>query len=69
MIWSLFPDSRKINKIVNELFKSGIKIIDLSADFRLKNPNDYIKWYGWEHPFPDLLSRSAYGVPEIHEKK
>jgi N-acetyl-gamma-glutamyl-phosphate/LysW-gamma-L-alpha-aminoadipyl-6-phosphate reductase len=56
----------KSNKIVNELIKSGIKIIDLSADFRLKNPQDYIKWYGWEHPFPDLLSKSVYGVPEFH---
>src|SRR5918998_365278 len=59
----------KSNKIVNELYKSGIKIIDLSADFRLKNPADYIKWYGWEHPFPDLLSKSVYGVPEFHREE
>ncbi len=56
----------KSNKIVNDLYKSGIKIIDLSADFRLKNPEDYIKWYGWEHPYPDLLNKSVYGVPEFH---
>jgi N-acetyl-gamma-glutamyl-phosphate/LysW-gamma-L-alpha-aminoadipyl-6-phosphate reductase len=43
-----------------------MKIIDLSADFRLKNPKDYIKWYGWEHPFPELLAKSVYGVPEFH---
>ncbi|MGZ5500595.1 MAG: N-acetyl-gamma-glutamyl-phosphate reductase, partial [Nitrososphaeraceae archaeon] len=42
---------------------------DLSADFRLKNPEDYVKWYGWEHPFPDLLSKSVYGVPELHREE
>ena len=56
----------KSNKIVNELYKRGIKIIDLSADFRLKNPEDYVKWYGWEHPYPEMLSKSVYGVPEFH---
>ena len=35
----------------------------------MKNPNDYIKWYGWEHPFPDLLSKSVYGVPELHREE
>ncbi len=59
----------KSNKIVNDLLKSGIKIIDLSADFRLKNPQDYEKWYGWEHPFPDLLSKSVYGVPELTSRE
>ena len=58
----------KSTKIVNDLFKSGIKIIDLSADFRLKNSSDYVKWYGWEHPYPDLLNKSVYGVPEIHRE-
>jgi N-acetyl-gamma-glutamyl-phosphate/LysW-gamma-L-alpha-aminoadipyl-6-phosphate reductase len=58
----------KSNKIVNDLLKSGLKIIDLSADFRLKDPLDYVKWYGWEHPFPDLLSKSVYGVPEFHRE-
>jgi LysW-gamma-L-alpha-aminoadipyl-6-phosphate/LysW-L-glutamyl-5-phosphate reductase len=58
----------KSNKIVNELYGRGMKIIDLSADFRLKNPKDYVKWYGWEHPFPELLSKSVYGVPELHRE-
>lgn len=59
----------KSNEIVNDLFKRGVKIIDLSADFRLKNPQEYVKWYGWEHPYPDLLSKSVYGVPEFHREK
>ncbi|MFZ0326372.1 MAG: N-acetyl-gamma-glutamyl-phosphate reductase [Nitrososphaeraceae archaeon] len=56
----------KSKEIVKDLYDRGIKVIDLSADFRLKNPKDYVKWYGWEHPFPELLSKSVYGVPEIH---
>jgi LysW-gamma-L-alpha-aminoadipyl-6-phosphate/LysW-L-glutamyl-5-phosphate reductase len=58
----------KSNKIVKELYGRGMKIIDLSADFRLRNPKDYVKWYGWEHPFPELLSKSVYGVPELHRE-
>jgi N-acetyl-gamma-glutamyl-phosphate/LysW-gamma-L-alpha-aminoadipyl-6-phosphate reductase len=58
----------KSNKIVKDLYNRGIKIIDLSADFRLKNPKDYVRWYGWEHPFPEMLSRSVYGVPELHRE-
>ncbi|MDQ4072773.1 MAG: N-acetyl-gamma-glutamyl-phosphate reductase [Thermoproteota archaeon] len=59
----------KSNPIVNNLFNRGVKIIDLSADFRLKKPEDYIKWYGWEHPYPELLSKSVYGVPELHRSE
>ncbi|MCP8321949.1 MAG: N-acetyl-gamma-glutamyl-phosphate reductase, partial [archaeon] len=47
----------------------GMKIIDLSADFRLKNPEDYKKWYGYEHPYPDLLEKFVYGVPELHREE
>lgn len=59
----------KANKIVKDLYDRGMRIIDLSADFRLKNPKDYIKWYGWEHPFPEMLSKSTYGVPEFHREE
>ena len=41
-------------------------IIDLSADFRLNNPEDYPTWYGREHLHPDLLGRFVYGIPELH---
>lgn len=59
----------KANKIVKDLYERGMKIIDLSADFRLKNPKDYVRWYGWEHPFPEMLSKSVYGVPELHREE
>ena len=44
-------------------------IIDLSADFRLKNPADYQKWYGIEHCRPDLLEQFVYGIVELHREK
>ncbi len=51
-----------------KLYEHGIKVIDLSADFRLKDPMDYEKWYGMRggHPYPDLLKKAVYGLPEIH---
>ncbi len=43
-------------------------IIDLSADFRLRNPDDYPRWYGHAHEAPDYLERFVYGIPELHRK-
>ncbi len=40
-------------------------VIDLSADFRLRDPQNYQKWYGEEHPSPQALSEVVYGLPEI----
>lgn len=42
------------------------RIIDCSADFRLRDPQDYPRWYGREHPAPDWLDRFVYGLPERH---
>lgn len=41
-------------------------IIDLSADFRLRDPDLYRTWYGREHPSPEWLNRFVYGLPEFH---
>ena len=68
MVFVSVPHGNALN-IVKDLYSTGVKIIDLSADFRLKNADDYVKWYGWEHPFPELLSKSVYGIPEIHRNK
>ncbi len=45
------------------------RIIDLSADFRLKNPSDYQPWYERQHPAPHWLDRFVYGVPELHREQ
>ena len=46
--------------------KAGRKVIDLSADFRLKNAQAYATWYQTTHPCPDLLKIAVYGLPELH---
>jgi len=40
-------------------------VIDLSADFRLKDPDAYAHWYGHPHPHPELLPQAVYGLPEL----
>lgn len=48
--------------------KQGLKVIDLSADFRLHNVANYQQWYG-EHSAPELLKKAVYGLPELYRKK
>ncbi len=51
---------------VPKLYEAGLTIVDLSADFRLKNPEAYRVWYGYEHPYQDLIKKAVYGLPELH---
>jgi N-acetyl-gamma-glutamyl-phosphate reductase len=53
-------------ELVPELSAAGTTIIDLGPDFRLRNPADYPRWYGFEHPVPELLDDAVYGLPELH---
>jgi N-acetyl-gamma-glutamyl-phosphate reductase len=50
------------------LYDAGLQVVDLSADFRLKNVEAYAKTYG-EHPVPELLPKAVYGIPELHRKE
>lgn len=52
-----------------EFLKSGKIVIDLSADFRLKNPRTYENWYETKHLYPDLLTQAVYGLPELHREE
>lgn len=65
LIFLAVPHGKSV-QTTPEIVESGTKVIDLSADFRLKNAEDYPLWYGWEHPYPDLLSKFVYGLPELH---
>jgi N-acetyl-gamma-glutamyl-phosphate reductase len=49
-----------------ELTTAGVKIIDFAADFRLKDPAEFERWYKMPHACPDLLAESVYGLPEMH---
>ena len=52
--------------LVNENILSQVKIIDLSADFRIKDVKTYEKWYGIEHKSPEFISEAVYGLCEIN---
>ncbi|HSS16633.1 MAG TPA: N-acetyl-gamma-glutamyl-phosphate reductase [Candidatus Dormibacteraeota bacterium] len=51
------------------LVQTGARIVDLSADFRIKDAKIYKEFYGNDHPAPDLLGESVYGLPEIYRAK
>jgi N-acetyl-gamma-glutamyl-phosphate reductase len=50
--------------LVSELIGRGVRVVDLSADFRLRDPLTYEEWYR-EHPAPQLLEQAVYGLPEL----
>ncbi|MDG0998594.1 MAG: N-acetyl-gamma-glutamyl-phosphate reductase, partial [Gammaproteobacteria bacterium] len=49
---------------VPKLLKAGVRLIDLSADFRLKDADLWQRWYGMSHECPELLAEAVYGLPE-----
>ena len=51
-----------------EILATGGLVFDLSADFRLRDPDEYPRYYGQTHPRPDLLATAAYGLPEVHRE-
>ncbi len=51
-----------------ELLEAGVKVIDLAADFRLKDPAVFAKWYAMEHSCTDLLAEAVYGLPEVNRE-
>jgi N-acetyl-gamma-glutamyl-phosphate/LysW-gamma-L-alpha-aminoadipyl-6-phosphate reductase len=65
LIFTATPHGGSVN-LVPKLLEAGLKVIDMSADFRLKNPADYEKYYGWTHAHPEMLKDAAYGLPELH---
>ncbi|TCV84664.1 N-acetyl-gamma-glutamyl-phosphate reductase [Sulfurirhabdus autotrophica] len=52
-----------------ELLDSGVRVIDLAADFRIKDVGVWEKWYGMEHACPDLIEEAVYGLPEMNREK
>jgi N-acetyl-gamma-glutamyl-phosphate reductase len=64
LIFTALPHGQSMD-VVAECIKEGKRVIDLSADFRLKDKDIYERWYG-KHACPDLLSEAIYGLPEIY---
>ena len=53
---------------VPRLLEAGVRVVDLSADFRLRDPGVWRQWYGMEHACPGLLEEAVYGLPELNRE-
>ncbi len=68
LAFSAMPHQASAEEVM-PLLKQGIKVVDISADFRLKDAAQYKQWYGSTHPTPELLKQAVYGLPELHRSK
>ena len=55
--------------MAGELIEKNIKVIDISADYRIKDIELWEKWYGQKHLSPELVNQSVYGLPEMHGQR
>ncbi|MGV6825753.1 MAG: N-acetyl-gamma-glutamyl-phosphate reductase [bacterium] len=55
-------------KMVPDLLQAGVKVVDLAADFRLKDPDVWEQWYGMPHSCTDVLAQAVYGLPELNRE-
>lgn len=67
VIFLALPHTQSLQP-VSEFLSLGKTVIDLSADYRLKNPQTYEQWYGVPHAFPELLTQAVYGLPEFYRQ-
>jgi len=51
------------------LLEQGVRVVDISADFRLKDPAAYPEWYQFTHPAPEALCSAVFGLPELYRKR
>jgi N-acetyl-gamma-glutamyl-phosphate reductase len=68
LAFSAMPHEESAKEVI-PLLDCGKKVVDMSADFRLKDAADYQKWYGFSHPAPHRLLQAAYGLPELHRQE
>jgi N-acetyl-gamma-glutamyl-phosphate/LysW-gamma-L-alpha-aminoadipyl-6-phosphate reductase len=68
VVFAALPHGESV-KLMPALAATGIRIVDLSADFRLRDKEQYKRWYGYEHPSPDLLAKFVFSVPELNREE
>jgi len=56
-------------ELIGKVFRPGLKVVDLSADFRFRDAREYSRWYETEHRAAHLLPKSAYGLPELFREE
>ncbi len=64
LVFSALPHSQSMT-VVGKLLDAGLRVIDLSADYRLKDPNLYAEWYALSHQDTGHLEEAVYGLPEL----
>lgn len=62
----LAKKSAEVTKVVPALLAAGLKLVDIGAEFRLRDPAAYTRWHKEEHHCPELLPEAVYGLSEIH---
>ena len=65
MAFSALPAKASAEAVI-PLLEDSIKVVDISADFRLRQPSDYEEWYGVAHPGPQYLKEAVYGLSELN---
>ena len=68
LIFLSLPNGEAQKLIKRNIKRINTKFIDLSGDFRIRNPNEYKKWYGLNHVAKNLISKSIYSVSEFVKK-
>ena len=68
LAFSAMPHKESAKEVI-PLLNHGIKVVDISADFRLKNAAEYQSWYGFTHSAPQLLEQAVYGLTELHRSQ
>jgi len=68
VLFTAVPHGTSMDRMEDWIEMAGT-VVDLSADFRLRDPADYPRWYGHEHVAPHLLDRFVYGIPELHREE
>lgn len=68
LVFFATPSGVAMNEAAN-LLESGVRVIDFSADFRLRDVAEWERWYGMKHASPNLLAEAVYGLPEINREQ
>jgi len=68
LVFSAMPHKESAKELL-PLLQQGVKVVDISADFRLKDAGEYPRWYDFTHPAPELLPQAVYGLPELYRQQ
>lgn len=69
VVFLCLPHGETTIATAREVLAAGARVIDLSNDFRLRDPQAYARWFRHEHGAPDLLREAVYGLPELYRKE